>query len=199
MEASVGRIRIKAFSGDLSQQDTDAIVTSTSKNLVSEDPVDSAIRRAGGMEYLKEVRYFTARHGLCPVGEAVVTGPGKLKTRHVIHVVGPSWTGAQRQEERLLRQIYWNALLKADELGVCSLALPSFGTGLPSIPLNVEAKVALSTICDFLLKDTTLRDIRLVLMSKYDVQEYQRVWEITMTKTFSDRRLAVASGDRQYA
>lgn len=106
--------------------------------------MDLALKRAGGVGFLKECRYQVARNGGCPIGEAVGNWAGRLKADYVIHAAAPNRTTGQRQEKKLLRQAYWNALLRADELGVTSVAIPSVGAGVQGVPLNVTAKIALS-------------------------------------------------------
>lgn len=185
----LGKTRVTIFCGDITQQEADAIVNPTNGMLHSQDPADLALKRAGGLNLLKECRYHVARCGRCPLGEAVVTGAGRLKARHVIHAVAPAWAGGQRQEERLLRQTYWNVLLRAEELGLSSLVLPSLGTSR-GVPVSVEARVALSAVRDFLLRETGLEEIRFVLLSKYDVLEYEPVWETISCRAVPGDRLA---------
>lgn len=176
VEALIHNTKITAFCDDITRQEVDAIVNPTAANLLSSDPVDLMIRKAGGMGFLKECRHYAARHGSIPVGEAAVTGAGRLAARFVIHAVAPKWSGGLRQEEKLLRQLYWNILCRADEAGASSVAIPAVGAG-QGIPISIVAKVALSTVSDFLLKDRSIREIRFVLLSKYDVAEYERIWD----------------------
>lgn len=177
MDGPVGTTKVVILYGDISQQDTEAVVNPTNSTLGSDNPVDVTLKRAGGLDFLKECRYHVVRHGGCAVGEAVVTGAGKLAATYVIHAVGPNWTGGQRHEEKLLRQTYWNILLRAEELGVTSLSIPAIGGGTPGVPAGLEAKTALTAVRDFMLKERKIKEIRFVLLSKYDALEYEQVWE----------------------
>src|SRR5262245_10166153 len=84
-----GRVIVKV--GDLTLEDTDAIVNAANKSLLGGGGVDGAIHRAGGSQILKECQQIrdTTHHGGLPTGEAVITSGGNLKARHVIHTVGP--------------------------------------------------------------------------------------------------------------
>lgn len=177
MEALIRDTGIKVFAGDISRQETEAIVNPTAAALVSDDPVDMAIRKAGGLGFLKECRHYTARHGEVPAGEAVLTGGGRLAARYVIHAVAPPWSGGLRGEEKLLRRVYRNILRRAAEAGVSSVAIPAVGAGLQGTPVSVTARAALAAVSDYLRKERGPGEIRFVLLSRYDVEVYAQIWE----------------------
>ncbi|EJX4928625.1 macro domain-containing protein, partial [Salmonella enterica] len=65
------------------------------------------------------------------VGTAVLTPPGNLPCRAVIHAVGPRWLfglWAERQDD-LLAQAYLRALTLARDNGFSSMAFPCISTG----------------------------------------------------------------------
>lgn len=72
--------------------------------------------------------------GPIEVGDAVATGAGSLRVRHVIHgaVMGQDLVTNAELIERTTQR----CLELADELGVASLALPAFGTGVGGFPLE---------------------------------------------------------------
>src|SRR5213594_1269595 len=83
--------RISLLVGDITQQDTDAIVNAANASLLGGGGVDGAIHRAGGPEILeqcREIRRTRFPNGL-PTGEAVITSGSKLPALYVIHTVGP--------------------------------------------------------------------------------------------------------------
>ena len=79
--------------GDITEQDTEAIVNAANSSLLGGGGVDGAIHRAGGSRILEECKKIRASKGECPTGEAVITVGGNLKARYVIHTVGPVWHG----------------------------------------------------------------------------------------------------------
>ena len=109
---------IEVIEGDITQLDVDAIVNAANATLLGGGGVDGAIHRAAGPELLQECRAI----GGCPMGEASITKGYNLKSRHVIHRVGPVWNGGDHDEDDLLAGCYRNCLLLADENGIASVA-----------------------------------------------------------------------------
>ena len=75
--------------GDITEQDTDAIVNAANQRLAGGGGVDGAIHRAGGPGIMAETRQKYPQG--CPPGSAVITAAGTLRARYVIHAVGPIW------------------------------------------------------------------------------------------------------------
>jgi O-acetyl-ADP-ribose deacetylase (regulator of RNase III) len=159
--------------GDITEQDTDAIVNAANNSLLGGGGVDGAIHRAGGPEILAECRTL---HG-CDTGDAKITTGGRLKARHVIHAVGPVYRreGAERAAE-LLRSAYQRSLEVAVEHGLHSVAFPSISTGAYGYPLDEAAPVALRTAIEFLdqQEDEGIRLVRFVLYGQRAYEAYQR-------------------------
>ena len=98
MEATINRSVLALIEGDITEQETDAIVNAANERLAGGAGVDGAIHRAGGPAILAECR----RIGGCPTGQAVITTGGNLKARWVIHTVGPVYQGGGKGEAGLL-------------------------------------------------------------------------------------------------
>jgi O-acetyl-ADP-ribose deacetylase (regulator of RNase III) len=80
----IGTSRLELLEGDITQQDTEAIVNAANTSLLGGGGVDGAIHRAGGPQILEECK----KTGGCPTGEARISTGGRLKARWVIHTVG---------------------------------------------------------------------------------------------------------------
>jgi len=120
---------IELVRGDITQQDTDAIVNAANTTLLGGGGVDGAIHRAGGPAILEECKTL----GGCATGDETVTRGGRLRARWVIH--GAVMGQDLRTDADLVGRTTRACLEVADELGCRSLALPAFGTGVGGFPL----------------------------------------------------------------
>lgn len=151
--------------GDITREEVDAIVNAANSGLLGGGGVDGAIHRAGGPAILEECRAIVARQGGCPTGEAVITGAGRLRARHVVHTVGPVWEGGRSGEPDLLASAYRNSLALAAANGARTIAFPSISTGVYGYPLAEAAPLALSVARDYALAHPDFAEIRFVLFS----------------------------------
>jgi O-acetyl-ADP-ribose deacetylase (regulator of RNase III) len=173
----VGKTRIDLIQGDITGQDTEAIVNAANSSLLGGGGVDGAIHRAGGPQILEECKQIRARQGDCPTGEAVITGGGNLRARYVIHTVGPIWSGGNSREDELLSNAYRNSLSLAVSKGIRTISFPSISTGAYGFPTDRAARVAASTVKDFLERQGGLDEVRFVLFSEKDFNIYREAWE----------------------
>src|SRR5262249_23483417 len=82
-------MNLRVVDGGLLGQDVEVIVNHWNRNpfpwwLLLPQGVSGAIKRRGGKEPFREL----SRMGLIPLGGAVMTGPGRLPLRAIIHVAG---------------------------------------------------------------------------------------------------------------
>ena len=167
---------IKLIQGDITQQQTDAIVNAANSSLMGGGGVDGAIHRAGGPEILKQCKEIVARQGQLPTGQAVITSAGNMKARYIIHTVGPIWHSGNRNEQQLLADAYHNSLKLATENNLKSISFPSISTGAYRFPIDQAAVVALKTVNAF-LQNQPLDEVRFVLFSAADLAEAQKAYE----------------------
>ncbi len=176
MEANIGTARITLILGDITEQETEAIVNAANSSLMGGGGVDGAIHRRGGAEILKEckvIRQTSYPAGL-PTGKAVVTSGGKLRAKKVIHTVGPIWSGGNNGEPELLAEAYRNSLALALNIGVKTISFPSISTGAYGYPVGKASRVAMKSIVEFLKKKSGIEEVRFVLHSSYDLQIYEK-------------------------
>lgn len=182
VDTYVGKTRLRLLQGDITQQDTEAIVNAANSSLMGGGGVDGAIHRAGGPQILEECKEIVARQGRLPTGEAVITGGGRLPARYVIHTVGPIWQDGQHGEPELLRNAYFNSLALAKKHGIRSLSFPSISTGAYRFPIEQAARIALTTVRDF-LQEHEFAEVRFVLFSEKDLRIYEEAWaELSSSK-----------------
>lgn len=132
--------RIEIHLGDITAMDTDAIVNAANNQLILGAGVAGAIRRAGGPSIQEECDAI----GPIPLGEAALTGAGALKARHVIHAasMGPGAPTTARSLEDATR----NALRRAEERHLESIAFPAIGTGIAGFPLDDCARIMIAAV-----------------------------------------------------
>ncbi len=163
MEAQIGQTTISVILGDITKQGSDAIVNAANSGLMGGGGVDGAIHRAGGPAILEECKKIIAKRGRLPSGQAVITTGGNLKSKYVIHTVGPIWNGGDRNEAELLASSYTESLRLAAEHNLTSISFPSVSTGAYSYPLKKAADRAIKAIIFSLYKaKTSLRQVIIV-------------------------------------
>jgi len=167
MDVKIGNATLSIVEGDITREETDAIVNAANSGLRGGGGVDGAIHRAGGPAIMEECRKI----GHCPTGQAVITTGGNLKARYVIHTVGPVWSGGGRNEAGLLQSAYLESLKLASKKGLKSVSFPAISTGAYGYPLNDAARIALKTAIDYLKEHPEIETVRFVLFGKpmYDV------------------------------
>jgi len=174
LEIYVVKTLLVLVRGDITQQDTEAVVNAANSSLMGGGGVDGAIHRAGGPKILEECKQIVARQGRLPAGEAVITTGGNLKARYVIHTVGPVWRGGNSGEDELLRSSCLTSLSLAWEKGISTISFPSVSTGAYGFPIKRAARIALSTVFDF-CQNHLVKEIRFVLFSEQDLKIYEDV------------------------
>jgi O-acetyl-ADP-ribose deacetylase (regulator of RNase III) len=157
---------IKLLVGDITHQDTDAIVNAANSSLMGGGGVDGAIHRAGGPSILEECKKIRADRGPLPAGQAVATTGGKLSAAYVIHTVGPVWRGGDSDEASVLASCYRESLLLADKMRLHNIAFPAISTGIYGYPLDKAAAVALRSVIESLRDTRTVREVRFVLFDQ---------------------------------
>ena len=176
MKTQIEKTTLSLIQGDITQQETEAIVNAANMTLLGGGGVDGAIHRAGGPTILEECKKIIAKQGGCPTGEAVITMGGNLLAKWVIHTVGPVWSDGNRGEDDLLRNAYANSLKIASEKGIHSLSFPSISTGAYRFPIERASRIALSTVKKF-MSNHEFDEVRFVLFSDSDLRIYEEAFE----------------------
>jgi O-acetyl-ADP-ribose deacetylase (regulator of RNase III) len=173
METMINQVKLSLIRGDITQQDTDAIVNAANPNLMGGGGVDGAIHRAGGPTILEECKQIVANQGRLPTGKAVITTGGNLNAKYVIHTVGPIWHGGDKNEAELLSSAYRESLKLAADRNLTSISFPSISTGAYGYPLDKAAKVALRAVTSFLKeKNTSVKEVSFVLFDSSAHESY---------------------------
>lgn len=182
-ETKIGKTLLRLVTGDIAEQDTDAVVTAAHWRLNKGTGTDGTIHTKGGPKIYDECRKI----GGCPIGDAVITTGGNLKARHVIHAVGPVWRGGDEEESKLLASAYRRSLQVAVQNNLHSISFPSISTGAFVYPLDLAAPIALKTIIEFLKQgEHNLDEVRMVLYQRENDRAYP-VFVATLEKILAER------------
>ncbi len=172
---------IEIIQGDITKQEVDAIVNAANNHLWMGAGTAGAIVRAGG----REIEDEAIRQGPIGVGEAVVTGPGNLACRHVIHAAAMGQdlhTSADK-----IRSSTDNALKRAEELGVTSIAFPALGTGVGGFDYEHAAQIMLEVCRSHSGGNRSLRTVRFVLFDQRAFEAFERVAQSVLSAAESHK------------
>ena len=188
-------VRIGVIVGDITALDpalgVDAIVNAANESLLGGGGVDGAIHRAAGPALLDYCRGQLP--GGCPTGLAKRTPAFNLEKqgiRHILHTVGPVWTGDDQPlampgapadesaklgytfADNLLASCYMQVFALAVEHGVNHLAIPAISTGVYRFPKPRAARIAFGHAHGHLLRNELPLRITFVCFSEVDAQHY---------------------------
>ncbi len=158
---------LEVVEGDITALTVDAIANAANDRLWMGAGVAGAIKRAGGQEIEREA----VAKGPIGLGDAVATGAGRLRARHVIH--GAVMGQDLRTSGDLIARATRRCLEVADDLGLESLALPAFGTGVGGFPLEECARLMVSETRGF--RPRSLRRVVFAVFGEDARRAFERV------------------------
>ncbi|XP_053396160.1 uncharacterized protein LOC123550850 isoform X2 [Mercenaria mercenaria] len=159
--------KVSLWEGDITRLQIDAIVNSTSQNLLGLGEVGVAVHIAGGQELSAKC----AAIGHCPVGDAKLT-------KDVIHAVAPRGT---RDEK--LKSCYINSLEIAKHNKIRSIAFPCIATLFCGYSVRRASLIAVSAVREWLLERDNMKRIDRIIFSV--ITDFNRiVYEQTLLHYF---------------
>jgi O-acetyl-ADP-ribose deacetylase (regulator of RNase III) len=131
--------RFAVRQGDITTYDGDAVVNAANNHLILGAGVAGAIRRAGGPTIQAECD----RLGIIRVGEAAITGAGRLGVRWVIHAAA---MGDEPVSEHSIRGSTAASVRLAAQHGARRIAFPILGSGIGGFDFRRAALVMLEAM-----------------------------------------------------
>jgi O-acetyl-ADP-ribose deacetylase (regulator of RNase III) len=142
--------------GDITRATTDAIVNAANSGLKRGGGVCGAIfnavQAAGGRIAYDRLTSACDAIGHCSTGNAVITPSFGLQAAHIIHAVGPIWSGNSNPIERLddgqsthikaLADTYRAIIRVCRENNLKSVTIPAISTGIYGFPEDLAAAIA---------------------------------------------------------
>ncbi len=166
MKVEINNSVLELKDGDITEMQTDAIVNPANEQLILGGGVAGAIRTKGGPEIQAECDKI----GGTFVGGAVITTAGNLKTKHVIHAVGPHM--GEGNENEKLKNATLNSLKLADENNLKSISFPAISAGIFGFPIESCAEIMLKTTLEYLNGQTGLQKVFFCLFGNDSYQVF---------------------------
>jgi len=175
-------MQIEIVQGDITQQaDMDAIVNAANTELILGAGVAGAILRRGGPEIDREAR----GQGPIKLGEAAVTGAGRLPNKYVIHAAAMGYRPEDAMVPKrpgslssaaIIADATRNSLLRAAELRLASIAFPALATGVAAFPVDECAETMIGAVREYAKQnpESSIKLVRFVLFGKGDYEVFRR-------------------------
>ncbi|MEX0873636.1 MAG: macro domain-containing protein [Actinomycetota bacterium] len=164
---------VECVRGDITNQpDVDAVVNAANAQLAPGGGVAGAIHRAAGPGLYEECKK------LAPIrtGRAVITKGHGLPNPWCIHVLGPVYADSSNPGGELA-SCYREAIARAEEQKLTSLATPAVSTGIFGYPVAEAAQVALAEVASVAQTLESLALVRFVLWDSSDHDMHARELE----------------------
>ncbi len=145
MSNKIANTEFEVIQGDITLLETDAIVNPANTFLMHTGGLAHVIVKRGGMIIQQESKKI----GNVPTGSAVITTGGNMKTKHVIHAVGPRYKDGKQGEPEKLASAVTNSLKVAELKKLTSIAIPAISSGIFGYPVNESAKIIVDTAIEY--------------------------------------------------
>ncbi|XP_025094909.1 poly [ADP-ribose] polymerase 14-like isoform X2 [Pomacea canaliculata] len=166
---------ISAIQGDITQMTVDVIVNAANERMTHDNGLAGYIVRKGGDTIQEECYRILRTRGKLSEGDVLVSGPGKLPFKAIIHAVGPAYRGGTRGEEECLRGTVLKCLMTASHQGYTSIAIPAISTGSLRYPAEEATRVIVQAVRVFFdtSPKSSIKDVRLCDISRSTVEDFK--------------------------
>jgi O-acetyl-ADP-ribose deacetylase len=162
---------VRAVYDDITLLNVDAVVNAANSTLLGGGGVDGAIHDAAGPKLYEACEKL----GGCEVGDAKITPGYQMRSRFIIHAVGPIWRDGTQGEPLLLASCYRRSLRLAADHNIKSIAFPSISTGAFRYPIGLAAPVAVAEVLEFISDPTSIDEVLFCCFSYEDFALYRKL------------------------
>ncbi|KAK7507233.1 hypothetical protein BaRGS_00001168 [Batillaria attramentaria] len=159
--------KLTVLQGDLVKVAADAIVHPTNSTYHMGGEVGTAIQKAGGREFQKEIDNLKSVQPSIGTAEAAMCPGQKFPAKYVIHVNSPSWNESNAQQQ--LKVAVENVLKLADDKNLKTVALPSISSGNAGFPKQTAAQIILQSIRNY-FNTTSSSSLKQIFFVLYDTE-----------------------------
>lgn len=162
-ETKMGGVTIQVVQGDITKEATDVIVNSSNDQFNLKSGVSKAILDAAGQAVEAECHTLGAQ----PNPGMIMTQPGNLKCKKILHLVGQT-------DPIKINKVVKEALQLCLTNSHTSVSFPAIGTGQGNVQAKQVADAMLDAVIDVLNQNPsgTLTTIRLVIFQPPMVKEF---------------------------
>ncbi len=152
----------------------DAIVIPSNTRLLPSGNLRCEVLREAGAKVQMECNKIINKIGIVGAGVAVITSGGNLKSKHIIHTVGPQL--GQGKEGKKIMLCTWNSLTLADSADLSSVAFAPIAIENLGFNAKICAEVMIPTIKKYLLeKNKNLKHVGIILTELPEYKDFENV------------------------
>ena len=168
--------------GDITLENTDAIVNAANAQLLHGGGVAAAIARRGGEMVISESREWVKMNGPVTHTRPAVTSGGNLACKYIIHAVGPIW--GEGGEDVKLKEAIAGSLTTAEELNARSIAFPAISTGIYGFPVGRAAQIFMRTFSNYFKNNpkSIIETVRIILFDEMTLNEFSNAFQTEFGK-----------------
>ncbi|XP_069838792.1 protein mono-ADP-ribosyltransferase PARP15-like isoform X2 [Dendropsophus ebraccatus] len=153
---------VKLKKGDIAAESKDAIINLNNAKLDRYTGVSKAILDAAGSEVQEECKVLATLHN----DGCVVTSPGNLKCRKIIHLIDV-------RPDNIVASVM-KALKASDKNNMATVSLPAMGTGLGKLKPENSIRLIIKGIEDYLTDPSVMTVISEIIIVAFEQNVYEK-------------------------
>lgn len=170
------------WQGDITTLCCDAIVNAANSGMTgcyvpNHRCIDNCIHSFSGIQLRIDCAEIMSRQGYKePTGEAKITKAYNLPCQYILHTVGPIVSGSLTDRDcKLLEKCYCSCLSLAAEKKLETVAFCCISTGEFHFPNKRAAEIAVSTVKNFMKKETSIKKVVFNVFKDLDREIYRQI------------------------